>query len=364
MRILRNYILRETTGPFVFALATLTSMLLLGNLIQLAEMVINRGVDLTSVSMLFFYLVPALLPYTVPVSCLAGVLLAFSRLSSDNEIIAIKASGLNIFKIVLPLLIVGIIMSLVLITLEDIVIPHAQFATRKIAKDIGVKNPAAVLEAGRFIDSFEGHVIFIYKIEDNTLYNVRIYQPQGEDKPTRTIVAKKGEFVVLPGEKKIKLKLIDGISDEPDIKNPSNFYKLNFNHYFITLDLMAGEQKEIQKKPMDMGLNELLREINKFESLSIETAPYLTIFHRKIAMSFSVLIFILLGCPLAIIVRRREKAANFGLALLIFAFYYLFTLGFEALGRQLLINPAIAMWLPNIIFGSIGLILLRKLCAS
>ncbi|MFC1704624.1 LptF/LptG family permease, partial [Candidatus Omnitrophota bacterium] len=191
MRILRNYILRETTGPFLFALATLTSMLLLGNLIQLAEMVINKGVDLTSVSMLFFYLVPALLPYTVPVSCLAGVLLAFSRLSSDNEIIAIKASGLNIIKVILPLLIVGVIMSLVLITLQDIVIPHAQFATRKIAQDIGVKNPAAALEAGRFINSFEGHIIFIYKIEDNTLYNVRIYQPQGEGRPTRTIVAKR-----------------------------------------------------------------------------------------------------------------------------------------------------------------------------
>ncbi|MFC1704580.1 LptF/LptG family permease [Candidatus Omnitrophota bacterium] len=177
-------------------------------------------------------------------------------------------------------------------------------------------------------------------------------------------MAKRGEFVALPEEKKIKLKLIDGISDEPDIKNPSNFYKLNFNHYFITLDLAAADKKEIQKKPMDMGLKELLGEIDKYGSLSIETAPYLTIFHRKIAMSFSVLIFILLGCPLAIIVRRREKAANFGLALLIFAFYYLFTLGFEALSRQLIINPIIAMWLPNIIFGTIGLILLRKLCAS
>ena len=81
-------------------------------------------------------------------------------------------------------------------------------------------------------------------------------------------------------------------------------------------------------------------------------------------MSFSVLIFIVLGCSLAIIVRRREKATNFGLASLIFAFYYLLTIGTWSLSLRLVINPIIAMWLPNIIFGAIGLILIYRLCES
>ncbi|MFC1594545.1 LptF/LptG family permease [Candidatus Omnitrophota bacterium] len=362
MRILRNYILRETVAPFFLSLLTLTSILLLGNLIRLAEMVINKGVNLFSVSTLFFYLIPSLLPYTIPLACLSGVLLAFSRLSSDNELIAIRASGLNIFKVIAPILLVGIVLSLTLLLLHDVVIPYASYATRQIVKDIGTKNPAAALEAGRFITSFKNHILFIYRIEGNNLYNVRIYQPQGEDKPTRTIVAKRGEFVILPGENKIKLKLIDGISDEPDMKNPSNFYKLNFQYYFITLDLMKNEQKHVTKKPVDMSLQELYQEISSFESRSIETAPYATMLHRKIAMSFSVLIFILLGAPLAALVRRRERAANFGLAFVIFAFYYLFTIGFEALSLQLFLDPVLAMWLPNAIFGSIGLILLYKLC--
>ncbi len=362
MKILRSYILREAIGPFLLSLATLTSILLLGNLVRLAEMVINKGVNLVSVSKLFLYLIPSLLPYTMPLACLAGTLMAFSRLSSDNEIIAIRASGLNIFKIISPLLIIGIILSLGLIVMHDVVIPRAHYETRKLAKDIGVKNPAAALEAGRFINSFKSHILFIYRIEGNTLYNVRIYQPQGEGKPTRTIVAKKGEFVSLPEKNAIKLKLIDGISDEPDIKNPSNFYKLNFKNYFITLDLSEMDNKAVSKKPVDMTLKELKNEM-KHKPLSLATAPFITIFHRKVAMSFSVLIFILLGSTVAIIVRRREKAANFGLAFLIFAFYYLFTMGFEAISLQLYLNPAIAMWMPNVIFGSIGLILFYKLCA-
>ncbi len=365
MKILRNYFLKEFIGPLFLVLGVVTFVMILGNLIKIADLIINKGVALTSVLKLFALMIPSLLTYTLPISVLTAVLLSLGRLSGDNEIVAIKASGINLFTLMLPLIIVGLILSLILVVFNDRVIPYAHYTMRKAVVEVGVKNPTAALEPGVFIDSFENYILFIYGIEQNKLYNVRIYQPQGEDKPTRTIVAKRGEFIAVPEKNAIKMKLIDGTSDEPDPENPSNFYKLNFKTYFMTLNLAKMQDKDkIGKKAKDMTIKELMEKIEEVKKDKIDPAPLLTEINKKISLAFSCLVFILLGMPLAIITRRREKSINLGIAFVIVGIYYLLFLGAEALSLQHLLNPALAMWLPNIIIGSIGGILTYKLCAS
>ena len=155
MKILRKYIIKEIIVMFLFSLAIFTFTLVIGNIIRLAELVINRGVDIKLVSRLFLYLIPFLLSYTIPMCILTGVLLVFGRLSGDNEIIAIRASGINIYRLSVPLLMVGLLFSLFSIVLADKIIPQMHFESRKIIKNIGVKTPAAYLEPGTFIKSFK-----------------------------------------------------------------------------------------------------------------------------------------------------------------------------------------------------------------
>lgn len=346
------------------ALGVLTFVMILGNLIKIADLVINKGVDIVSVSKLLLFMIPFLLTYTVPISALTAVLLSLGRLSSDNEIIAIRASGINLFRLIVPLLIVGVILSLTLVFFNDRVVPYAHFATRKTLMEVGVKNPTAALEPGVFINSFEKYILFIYRIEENKMFNVRIYQPE-EGKPTRTIVAKRGEFIAVPEKSMVKLKLIDGTADEPDPENPTNFYKLNFKTYFITLNLANAQKKDsIGKKPKDMTLQELSSEADKMKRSGIDPTPLITEIHGRIAMAFSCLVFILLGSSLAIITRRREKTVNFGFVFLIVGAFYLLFIGAETLSLQGFLPPEIAMWLPNLILATIGTILTIRLCAS
>jgi len=365
MKILRNYFLKEFIGPLLIVLGVVTFVMILGNLIQIANLIINKGVEISSVLKLFMLMIPSLLTYTVPISVLTAVLLSLGRLSGDNEITAIKASGINLFSLILPLLIVGLILSLILVVFNDRVIPYAHFTMRKAVVEVGVKNPTATLEPGVFIDSFEGCVLFIYGIEQNKLYNVRIYQPQGEDKPTRTIIAKRGEFIAVPEKNAIKLKLIDGSSDEPDPENPNNFYKLNFKNYFMTLSLAKFQDADkIGKKAKDMTIAELNKDIERRKREGIDPAPLLTEINKKLSLAFSCFIFMLLGIPLAIITRRREKSINLGIAFVTVGIFYLLFLGAEALSIQHILDPPIAMWIPNVILGSIGAMLTYKLCAS
>ncbi len=364
MKILRNYFLKEFIGPLFLALGVLTFVMMLGNLVKIADLVINKGVDIYSVSKLFLLMIPYLLTYTLPIAALAAVLLCLGRLSSDNEIVAIKASGINLFSLILPLLIVGIILSLILVVFNDRVIPYAHYASRKTLMEVGIKNPAAALEPGVFINSFEKYVLFIYRIDGNKLTNVRIYEPQGEDKPTRTIVAKHGEFIAFPEKKMIKLKLTNGTSDEPDPANPANFYKLNFKTYFMTLNLSQQENRDqIEKKPKDMTIEELKNEIRKLKKEGVDPAPLITQIHEKFALAFSCLVFMLLGSSLAIITRRREKSINFGISFLIVGVYYLLLMGAEAVSLQGYLDPRIAMWVPNLVFGLVGIVLTYRVCA-
>src|SRR5271169_5080308 len=125
MRILRNYILRECHQPFTLSICVLTSVFLLGYLPQLANKVINNGVSLAAMGQIFMYYIPILLGYTLPIACLITVILTFGHMSSENEILAMRASGIHLLKLLAPLVIVGIALCLVDFILNDRIIPAA-----------------------------------------------------------------------------------------------------------------------------------------------------------------------------------------------------------------------------------------------
>jgi lipopolysaccharide export system permease protein len=330
----------------------------MGNMIRLADLVITKGVHILDILKLLGWLIPYLLSFTIPMAILTAILLGFGRLSQDNEMQAMRASGVSLYRIMFPVIIIGLIFSLLSSILNNRLLPEAHFAIRRIAKGIGIKNPASVLEPGTFIKAFEKYIIFVYKIKGNKLYNIRIYEPQ-ENRPTRTIIADRGEFVPVKGKQMIKLKLIDGTSDEPNPSDPTSYYKLNFKTYYITLDLSQDySQQQIQKKPKDMSAEELRKEIKKLKKLNINTIPLLTELYKKVSISFSCLAFVVIGLPLAIKTKKGAKSAGFGISLLVIIIYYLLFAGSEALALRKIIRPELAMWIPNAVLFTIGLILI------
>ena len=192
MRILRNYILLECIQPFTLSLSVLTSVFLLGFIPQLANKVINNGVSLSAMCQMFLYNVPILLGYTLPIACLITVILALGHMSAENEILAIRASGIHLLRLLLPLSVVGVALCLVVYILNDRIIPNAFDAQTRILQQTGSQDPSSMLEPGSFINAFDKYIIFIYRIEGDLLYGVRIYEPS-PGKPTRTVIAEQGE---------------------------------------------------------------------------------------------------------------------------------------------------------------------------
>lgn len=364
MKILRNYVLKEFLGAFLISMFVLTFVMILGNLIKIAELIVAKGVSLMVAGKLFLYLIPFLFSFIIPVATLCGVLLSIGRLSGDNELIAMRSSGINLFRLVLPIIIIGLALSLFSVILNNHIIPVSHHKSRQTLIELGTENPTAALEPGTFITAYDKFIIFIYHIDGNKFSNIRIYEPQGENRPPRTIIAKKGEFIILPEKKMLKLKLVEGTSDEINPSAPENFYKLNFKTYFMNIDFKKNDRKKVDKKAKDMTLPELRQQMLNFKKDGIDISPILTEIYKRTTLAFSCLIFVIAGVPFAIITRRREKALNFGFAFLIVVCYYLMLIGCEALAIEGKLPPGVAMGIPDIVFGAIGVTMLYKTCLS
>ncbi|MCM8779035.1 MAG: LptF/LptG family permease [Candidatus Omnitrophica bacterium] len=362
MRILRDYIFKEFLKPFGVYLFIFTFVLVSGNLIQLIELIITKGIPIWDIIKLFFWQIPSLLSYILPMAILTALLFGIGRLSSDLEIAAIKASGVNLLRLEIPLVLTGIAFSLFSLILNNEIIPYARFASRKIIKQVGIKNPLAYFEPGTFIKNFQNYILFFYGINENVLHHIRIYELKEKGFP-RTIIAKKGKITSLPDEKTVKLELFSGTSDEPSPDDPRRFYKLNFKTYIITLKLPDEFAVEnLGKKPKEMNIQELKVERERFLSQNIDISPLNTEIHKRIALSFACFTFVLIGFPLGALIHKKGNAVAFGLSLVVLGLYYLLTIVGEAFSRQGLLNPLFSMWMANISLGFLGIVLSFFVC--
>jgi lipopolysaccharide export system permease protein len=348
MKIIRSYLLREHLSPFFVTLGGLTAVLLIGNMVKFAELVVTKGVSPFDLLRLLIYLFPYMLSFTIPMACLIAMILAFGRLCTDYELIALRASGVAPQRLVLPLVTVGLVISLCLLVVNDRVVPHTKLAFRRQLKSLGLKQPTAYLEAGTFIKEFPPYVIFVYHIQDDVLNNIRIYEPMPNGS-TRTIIADRGNFTRLPHRKGVMLSLQKGTIDEWDKQKPGTFYKVEFDTYNIALETDYQDPERIGRKLKEMSLKELQAERRELSTQSIDTLPIELEFHRKIADSFAPVIFVVFGLVLGLQRNRYERLATYVWALVLFIGYYLISVGMNAAALKGWCSAWLAMWTANIV---------------
>ncbi|KJJ85122.1 putative permease YjgP/YjgQ [Candidatus Omnitrophus magneticus] len=359
MRIINKYLLKELAGPFLGALIVSTFILAAGNIVQTIDLVVNKGVSALDVIKIFIYFLPYVLIFTIPISVLSAVLLGFGRLSGDNEITALRTSGIGFFHVIAPVLVSGIIVTLFNIPLNDKLLPQAEFNARKLIKSIGIKHPTALFEPGVFIKQFENYIVFVHSIKDNKLYNIHIYQPSTKG-PTRSIIAERGEIVSISGGASVELKLENGSADEISPDNPDEYYKISFKEYHMRLDVdKTVDTRNIGKKTREKNIKELKLDIKEVRKNGGKDTVFLIEIHKKIALAASNFVFVLLGIPLAVTTHRREKFVGFGIAMGLFLLYWGIMLTGIAFSIRGILPPWLGVWSGNVILGCVALKLMR-----
>ncbi len=358
-KIISRYIFREIAFPFLIILFVLTFVLLMGKILQIMDLMVNKGISVLDIGQLIVLIMPNFMLFTIPIALLVSILIAMGRFSADNEITALKASGVSLIQIYYPAAIASLLAFVAAIVIGYFLVPQSNFATKKLLFELASQNASIGIKEKVFNGDFKGLLLYADKIPADGEYmeGVMISDNRiiGEQ---NTILAKKGFLLADPKLMIVKLRLEDGAihTVSPDLKN---YRKVDFKIYDINLDLSTtlASFTDEAKSSTDMTMTELLERMKKpglddaaVRELAIEV-------HKKFSIPLSCIFFGLLALPLGITSHRAVKSRGFAIGIMIVAVYYLLRLGGEALVETGRLSPAIGVWTPNVVFALLGVYL-------
>jgi len=358
-RILARYLISEILPPFFVGLLAFTFILLIGRMIKLIELVVTRGIPLLQIAKLFSLILPTFLEMTVPMAFLLAILLGLGRMSNDQELLAMKASGVSPMQILWPTMMIALVIALATFAFTLFARPAANFALKKELYNIAKSRIGTALKEKVFNDDFPKILIYVEEIvpPGNTAQGVLIVD--NRDKSREDIILGKVARITTDEEtNSLGLRLFDGSIYERE-KTRAGFSQTRFNIYDFKLDLdeLVGPVRQRESGPKEMPLTDLLKAITAKQSRGANTSSERMELHQRISFGFVPLIFCLLGVSLTLLPRTSRANRSWGFMLCLFwlmVYYALLSLG-KALGDKEIINPILATWLPNLVVGGIGI---------
>ncbi|MBD3402827.1 LptF/LptG family permease [candidate division GN15 bacterium] len=273
MKILSRYILREHLAPFIFAFVTVTFLLVIDYVPRIVNQVIDKDLSVWVVLELIGLNLAWMLALSVPMAVLVATLMAFGRLGSDMEIIAMKASGVNLLRVLLPLLAAGCVITYLMVQFNDKILPDLNKEARQLSSDIRNMRPTLVFRSGVFINDIPGYQILVDDIDHSTsrVEGVRISDTRVDERP-RLIVADSGYLKVTDRGRNLQFSLYDGEVHLMDLTDPANYRKAAFKHQEINV---AGDPSELIRTERDyrtdreMGIDMLQERVDQAEGAII-----------------------------------------------------------------------------------------------
>jgi len=363
-RTLTRYLISEILPPFFFGLLAFTFILLITRILRLVELAVTRGVSLIQIGKLLALILPTFLELTVPMAFLLAILLGLGRLSSDHEIVALKASGISPTQILWPIAVTALFTALITLLLTLVARPAANLALKQELYNIAKTRISAALKEKVFNDAFPNILVYFEEIvpPGNTAQGVLIVDKR--DRARDDIILGKVALITTNEETRtLGLKLFDGSIYEKE-RNRPGFSQTLFDIYDFKLDLdeFVAPVTRKQAGPKEMSFESLITSITQKQAEGATALPERIELHQRFSFAFTPMIFCLLGVSLVLLPGTSRANRSWGMALCLFwlfAYYSLLSFG-KALGEKGMLPPGVAMWFPNIVLAIIGLLLYRK----
>jgi lipopolysaccharide export system permease protein len=351
------YLMREISIPFILGVAAFTSVLLMGRLLKLADLVVAKGVPITDILLIIVYLIPSFCMVTIPMAFLLSLLLAFGRLSADSEITAMKANGISLFGMLPPVLLFTVIAYLATTFITIYALPWGNVSFKKLLFDIMESRVTVSLKEKVFNDDFPGLVIYAdnYDPHRHLMTGILVHDERDTQEPA-TIFAQKGLIQADPVSKMLRVELFNGGIHKLSGRN--GYRQIEFQDYSLSVDLNQAP-KEMEKNELDLTFKELQDGIVHAKRPKLRREMILEL-NRRFALPFACFVFAIVGVPLGIQNQRSGKATGFSLSIFIFLIYYILLTAGKTAGARGVVHPAIGIWTPNIVLFVSGLYLFIK----
>jgi lipopolysaccharide export system permease protein len=361
---LTRYLISEILPPFLSGLLAFTFVLLIARILKLIELVVTRGIPLAQTAKLFSLILPSFLELTVPMAFLLAILLGLGRLSNDQELLAMKASGISPMQILWPIAGAAAIIAVITLLLTMLARPAANRAIKKELYNIAKSRVGTAIKEKVFNDDFPNILIYVEEIipPGNTAQGVLIVDRR--DRFREDIILGKVALIATDEETNtLGLKLFDGSIYERERSRPG-FSQTRFNIYDFKLDLddLISPVKRKEAGPKEMSLPHLLKNIREKRGQGAEATPERMEFHQRMSFGFAPVVFCLLGVSLTLLPRSVRANRSWGFMLCFFwllTYYAFLSLG-KALGDKGVLHPIPALWLPNLVVGVVSLHFFNK----
>jgi len=358
-----HYLLKEVVAGLIGGLAFLISLVMMFQVLRLSEYLIShQAFDLTGLEILFL-IVTGFLPYLLPVALLVSVLSTFARLSGESELVAMKASGMSIFRISLPLFGVGILSSIISLILSTYLLPLAETQLRTMYNKLGNTRVVSAIEEGRFTPGFFDLLIFVdHKDSTNgRMKRVFIFDERDEKHPV-AVLAQEAALNPVQTESESGsagiLRMFNGSIHRPSTQGGPH-QRIEFGEYRLFLNLEGGKE-QLNERPRMLSSFELAERIKTLEPGSRDYKKHTVELASRLAGALSGPLLVLLGIGLGASRGRGSRANAILLSLLVFLLYW----GIQSLGIQLCWdqswNPHIALNLPNLLAGVLAAFSLHR----
>jgi lipopolysaccharide export system permease protein len=338
-----------------------TFIVLAGKILQLTEWMVNHGIDLTQVALITLFTLPYVLFFTLPMATLLSSVAAFSRFNEDSEIIALKSSGLSIYQLFPPVVLFSFISYVVASFIAIYFLPVSNYSMARLLFEVAQSNTSIGIRQGVFNDAIPQIVLYANQISayDQTMEGVFIFD---ERDPTmsNTIIARQGRINPDPKRMSLTLNLLNG-SSYMVTKDLDSSRTLRFQSYDLRIELedIVKRFSSRMKAGDEMSLSELMRQLKEKKEGTARHNILAIELHRKFSIPFACLLLGVIGLPLGLMIKARARAWGIALSIGIFVAYYILLSAGDSLGETGTIDPALAMWIPNMVLGFATLVLIR-----
>ena len=348
LRTLYRYLILETLPPFAVSLLAFTSIIFLGRLMRMTQMIVVKGIGILEVLKACFFLLPYLMIFTLPMAATVGILLAMTRLTEDHEVIAMKSAGLSFAQLAPPIVGFGVVMTLVTLGLSLYGSPWGQQAMRDLLREVVQRRADLGIKEQVFNDEFPGMMLFVNRMTaGGQMEGVFIYDSREMETP-HTIYAKRGQLSYRQAQEAVFLQLYEGEVIRWG-KEAGRLQTVEFKSYQVPLDIF-GFLKGGGKTEKEMTLEEL-RAARATESVGSYNYNKASVeLQQRFSLPLGTLLLCLIAMPLGLSPRHHGRTWSLVLGLVVFLVYYVILTGSLRLAAGARLNPSLAPWLPNAVF--------------
>ncbi|HZE81653.1 MAG TPA: LptF/LptG family permease, partial [Candidatus Polarisedimenticolia bacterium] len=361
MRIFTRYILKEVLWHGLIGASVFTFVIFMRELTRILEAVVRNSAPFPSVAEIFFLTLPAALKVTIPMGVLVGILLGLSRMAADSEVTAMRASGVSVRKFLRIISVFGVAAWLLALVNTVIVEPRSAAALAGLQNKLAATQISFEVQPHVFYEGFKNHVLYVEDISSasgaavwKNVFDADISTPGA---PKITIA--KEAIVSASGTEAIRLHLINGETHDTNSRTPDQYTITTFEETDIAISLPPVTKPAQEVVPVaQLSTRELYRQ--KYNSNKEFARWYWIEFNRRLALPTACLVLVLIGIPLGLSAKKGGKGAGFVLTIILVFIYYFISIIGVSLARGGKMSPVLGVWMANIVFAIIGIVLLTR----